>query len=154
MSHARMLSIAGIAVVLLVAGCESRVVEKPDGDSHVEHAMPTTYAGSAEALRELMNDIETHLASGELDGVDHMLHDVADIAKKVPNMAKQAGFDEATLADIKAASDKLFAASMKIHDGMDAHSGEPKAFDYSTVKSDVDESLGKLESYVEKKPTE
>ncbi len=156
MYSSHLLRVALVAVSFAMVGCgpQAEVAEKKDSVDHNEHAMPTTYAESVTDLRELLTEIETHLASGELNEVDHMVHDVGDITKGVPKMAESAGFDENKLGEIKAESDRLFATVMKIHEGMDAHSGEAKSFDYSTVKSDVTESLYKLESYVEKKPTE
>jgi hypothetical protein len=83
-----------------------------------------------------------------IEKIDHMVHDVANIANKLTDMAKAEGKNDEDLAAIAANASVVFDAGKQLHDSLGMHGNPAKPFDYATIDASVDTALTKLESYV------
>ncbi len=146
-----------VALAVVAAGCTKTA---PDSTSdgappvsigeleaahdHAHHAHADNYPEAVAELEKLNAEIAAASTAGNIDDAHDALHEVPPVVGGLVQLAKDAGLNDAAVAEVSSAVESL----MDAFEGVDAllHGGQGKGYD--EVKADVDAAMAVLRGHV------
>jgi hypothetical protein len=125
----------------------SSSVDQQDHEARVddhEHAHPESFAGAVTKVEELLADIKTSMAAGDLAKADGPVHEVGHLLEKLLELASTESLSEADQQQVERAVDSLMDSFAALDERV--HGGESKGKSYDEVAAPIEAALSEVRS--------
>lgn len=107
------------------------------------HHHPETFAEAVAEIAEMKTAIQTALSEGDTDKADGPVHEIGHILEELEELAKKAELSEEQIAEVKAATETLFASFAALDETIH---GKEDGKSWDDVGEDINAAVTKLET--------